>query len=376
MKKQKKAWTQWLYWFSFAVAVILVFNILSNFTEVQSWIQNLIGILMPFAIGILIAYLLYLPCRMVEKWYHKAKLKWIAKKARVLSIFTIYLIAILLIILAFNFIVPTVAQSLMDLINNFQNYYNSSLDKINNLPEDSILKSEMIKQAVQNIQKIDIKEFLNMERLAGYAKGVMNIASSILSIFVSFVVSVYVLVERRDIVCFIRKVVNALFGNKICEKIGNYFNKTNEVFFKFLASQFLDAIVVGILTSVAMSLLGVKYAVLLGFMIGLSNLIPYFGAIVGVGVSIIITIFTGGIGKAIWMAIIVIILQQIDANIINPKIVGNSLKMSPLLVILAVTIGGAYFGMLGMFLAVPVFAVLKIFIMDYVEYKNKREIED
>ena len=120
-----------------------------------------------------------------------------------------------------------------------------------------------------------------------------------------------------------------------------------------------------------MMILGVRYAILLGFLIGLSNLIPYFGAIVGVGIAIIITIFTGGITQAIWLAIIVIILQQIDANIINPKIVGNSLKISPLLVIFAVTVGGAYFGVLGMFLAVPVFTVLKILIQDYIEYKNK-----
>ena len=123
-----------------------------------------------------------------------------------------------------------------------------------------------------------------------------------------------------------------------------------------------------------MSLLGVKYAILLGFFIGLSNLIPYFGAIVGVGISIIITIFTGGIGKAIWMAVVVIILQQIDANIINPKIVGKSLEISPLLVIFSVTIGGAYFGVLGMFLAVPVFTVLKIMIEDYIDYREKMKV--
>ena len=140
---------------------------------------------------------------------------------------------------------------------------------------------------------------------------------------------------------------------------------------KFLASQFLDAIVVGILTSVAMSIMGVEYGVLLGFLIGLFNMIPYFGAIIAVTISIIITFLTGGISQAIWMAVVVIILQQIDANIINPKIVGDSLKISPLLVIFAVTIGGAYFGFLGMFLAVPIVAVIKIVLIDYINYKEK-----
>ena len=103
-------------------------------------------------------------------------------------------------------------------------------------------------------------------------------------------------------------------------------------------------------------------------------MIPYFGAIIAVAISILITIITGGISQAIIMTIVVVILQQIDANIINPKIIGNSLEMSPILIIFAVTVGGAYFGVLGMFLAVPVAAVLKIVVNDYIELKNKRKI--
>ena len=104
-------------------------------------------------------------------------------------------------------------------------------------------------------------------------------------------------------------------------------------------------------------------------MIGLFNLIPYFGAIIGVVIATIITIFTGGFTKAIWMVIIVVILQQIDANIINPKLLGNALKISPILVVFSVTLFGAYWGVLGMFLAVPIIAIIKIMINDYIDYK-------
>ena len=113
----------------------------------------------------------------------------------------------------------------------------------------------------------------------------------------------------------------------------------------------------------------IKYASLLGFTIGLFNMIPYFGAIIAVIIAGVITLITAGFSKALIMLIVIIILQQIDANIINPKIVGDSLKISPLLVILAVTIGGAYFGIIGMFLGVPVAAVLKILVNDYIDNK-------
>ena len=107
-------------------------------------------------------------------------------------------------------------------------------------------------------------------------------------------------------------------------------------------------------------------------MIGIFNIIPFFGAIVAVAIAIFITICTGGISKAIWLAIVVIILQQIDANIINPKILGDKLKISPILVIFSVAFAGAYFGVLGMFLAVPVIAMLKLIINDYLEYKQEK----
>ena len=361
--EEKKKSLKWLYWFSLGVAIIAVYKLLDNFGPITAWLAKLLNILMPFIAGLLIAYLFYIPCRKVESWYKKVKP--ISKRARVLSI-----IAVLLIILALNFVIPAISKSIVDLVTNFGNYYNNTMNTINELPEDSVLKSEAVLNAIKGISEIDFKQYINIEKLTEYAKGAINIVNSIFDVFVSFIVSVYLLAERRRILDFLRKLASAIFKPETYKMIGKYFNKSNEVFFSFIAGQVLDAIVVGILTAIAMSIIGVKYAVLLGFMIGLFNLIPYFGAIIAVAVAILITIFTGGIGQAIIMAIVVIVLQQIDANIINPKILGSSLSISPLLVIFAVTIGGAYFGVLGMFLAVPVATVIKLLIEEYITYKT------
>lgn len=371
MEKKNSIWGKWLYWFVFAVAVIIVYKTLDNFSDITNWLKGILDVLMPFIIGILIAYLFYIPCKKIEEFYSKFKIKLVKKKARTLSVFTVYLIALILIILAMNFIVPTLTTSITDLANNLVGYYNNTIEDFKNIPEDSILKNINIEEIASNLSNIKIEEYINIETISQYAKGAIGIANAIFDFFISLIVSVYILLERTRILKFLRKLAGAIFKEKTYNAIGKYFNNTNTIFFKFLSSQIIDAIIVGILTSIAMLILGVKYAILLGFLIGLSNLIPYFGAIVGVGITIIITLFTGGITQAIWLAIIIIILQQIDANIINPRIVGNSLKISPLLVIFAVTIGGAYFGVLGMFLAVPIFAVLKIFIEDYIDYKNR-----
>jgi len=375
MEEKKRNFTKWFYWFTLGIAIIVVYKLLDNLGQITSWFGNLFNILTPFIMGLLIAYLFYIPCRKVEGWYRKAKKsKFIVRRARGLSIITVYIIAILVIIIALNFVIPNLAKSIIDFVNNFGGYYNSTMENINNLPEESIWKNDIILNLAESIKNIDLKQYLNMETLTEYAKGAINVVTSIFDIFVAFIVSVYLLAERRRILDFCKRLTKAIFKQDTYQMISKYFNKSNEVFFSFIGGQVLDAFVVGVLTSIAMSILGVKYSILLGFMIGLFNLIPYFGAIVAVGTAIIITIFTGGIGQAALMAVVVIILQQIDANIINPKIIGDSLSISPLLVIFAVTVGGAYFGVLGMFLAVPVFTVIKLLIEEYIEYKEMKEI--
>lgn len=375
MEEKKKSLTKWLYWFTLGIAIIVVYKLLDNFTQISDWFTGLLDVLMPFIIGLLIAYLFYIPCRKVESLYRKVKKpKIIAKRARGLSIITIYIIAILLIVLALNFVIPNITKSISDFIENFGNYYNSTMSNLNELPKDSIWKSDIVTDLIKSIQNIDLKQYLNMQKLAEYAKSAIGVVNGIFDIFVSFIVSVYLLAGRRQILNFLKKLAHAIFQEDTYKMVSKYFHKSNEVFFSFVGGQVLDAIVVGILTSIAMAIIGVKYSVLLGFMIGLFNLIPYFGAIVAVIIAIIITLFTGGIWQAILMAVIVIILQQIDANIINPKIIGNSLSISPLLVIFAVTVGGAYFGVLGMFLAVPVFTVIKLLIEEYIDYKNEKNL--
>lgn len=369
MDEIKNKGKKWLYWFLLGVAIIVVYKALDNFGDVMGVFAKFFEIITPFLVGIFISYLLYMPCRKMEQAFIKSKVKWIAKKARPLGILTVYLIIVLLLVILVNFILPVVLESVMDLVNNIQHYYEMAIFNYNQLPEDDILKSDIVNDAIKNVQNLDIKQYFQLEKILAYVMSAIDAVTGIFDIFVAVIVSVYILAERVEILTTIKRLAEAIFKEKTYKNIGKYFNNSNEIFFKFIASQFLDAVIVGIMVTIAMSIMGVKFAPLLGFLIGLFNMIPYIGAIIAVAVSAIITLITGGLSQAIWMLIVVIILQQIDANIINPKIIGQSLKISPLLVIFAITVGGAYFGILGMFLAVPVIAVIRILIEDYIDYK-------
>lgn len=377
MKEIKRNLSKWTYWFLLGVAIIIVYKVLDNFSAISEAIKRFTNIISPFLSGVLLAYLLYIPESRIEKIFEKKKNKFFRRRYRGISVLLTYVLAILIIILLVNCIIPVITNSIVELVSNLPDYWNAAINRLNAMPEEDILKNEFVVDTIKSIGEsllnIDFKQYLELGKITTYIKSVLGVATSIFDIFVTIVVSVYILLQRGEIIKFFEKLGIVLFNQKTCKKIGKYVNSTNKVFFKFISGQLIDAIIVGILVTIAMSIIGVKYAVLLGFMIGLFNMIPYFGAIIAVAVSIIITIITGGLSQAIVMAIVVIILQQIDSNIINPKIIGNSLEISPLLVILAVTVGGAYFGVLGMFLAVPIVAVLKILVEDYMELEIRKK---
>ena len=373
MEEIKQGWKKRISWLLIALTVVIVYKMLDNFSNVTEWFGTFFRILKPFFAGLLISYILFMPCKKIENALSKSKLKFVKNKARGLSVIATYIIFVLIMVIIINCIFPVLKESVVELVSNIPGYYETLVNKYKELPEDSVLKSDVIKDKMTELSNIDMKQFLsiNNEKIIEYVKNIINIFSGIFDVFVSIIVSVYILLQRTAIMKFLRRFARAIFKKNTYEAVNKYFTKANEVFFTFISSQLLDAVIVGILTTVAMLIIKVKYAPLIGFTIGLFNMIPYIGAIVAVGIGILITFITGGLGKAIAMAIVVIILQQIDANIINPKIIGVSLEISPLLVIFAVTVGGAYFGILGMFLGVPIAVVIKTVLNDWIDNKNK-----
>ncbi len=355
------------------ILIVILYIFLDDFNIITGEIQKFINVLKPFIFGIIIAFLFYIPCKGVEKLLKKVKFS--EKIARVLSIFIVYILAILLILLLVNIVLPTLSKSIGELGANLPSYYNSAVEYVNDMPENEFITKTDVKNVINNLQQFDITEIFSLENILNYIKSAVGVANAVFNIFVTIIMSIYILIERNRIIGFIEKLNKAIFKNDIGEKINKYFIEANNVFLKFISNQILDGIIVGIIVSIALIIMRVKYAVLLGFLIGLFNIIPFFGAIIAVAIATLITIFTGGFSKAIWMLIVVIILQQIDANIINPKIVGNALKISPIIIIVSVTIGGAYFGVMGMFLAVPIAAVIKEFLDDFIENKSKQSEE-
>lgn len=370
MKKDKIMGTKkWVYWVSIGTVLIVIYKFFDNFSGIGHWLSNLFAILAPFLVAILMAYILYQPVTKVENQLKKIKK---LKKPRSLPILIVYLIFGLLIFFLFKFIIPEMIASILDLINNVQYYYNGITTNELESKWAPFIMDNILKPMVEYIQQIDFKTVMTPERISGYLSSALGLFKALFTFFIAIICSIRILSERERILKFIDKLAKTTMTENGYRKFNRYFKNGNEIFFKYFSSQLIDAVVVAVLMSIPLLILKVKYAVLLGVIIGLFNLIPYFGAIFAVVVAALITILTGGFKQAIIVLIVMVVIQQIDANIINPKITSSKLNVSPLLIVFSVTIGGAYFGVIGMFLAVPVAVLIKLMVDDYITNKNQQ----
>ena len=371
----KKEFKKWVYWFSLILVSIIAFKTIDSVIAISGWVSNFFDILSPFLSAVLIAYMLYIPCRSIEDTYRKSNFKILQKHVRGLSVATVYLILFIVLFIIMNFILPPTIKSIANLITKLPGYYQTAESMLDTAEEGTILYNLGRTSMIQNLRssKIEdtIKNTITLDNLYNYVNTIFGAAKSIFNVFVTTVVSIYILLERNDIRNFGRTFCTAMFDDKTFKYIRKYFHNINDVFSRYISSQILDATIVGIVMIIFLSIMKIEYAMLLGLMIGVLNLIPYFGAIFAIIFAVLITVFTDGVNVAIYVAIGALVLQQIDANIINPKILGDSLDLSRILIIMSVTIGGAYFGALGMFLGVPVMSIFKIITFDYIEAKQE-----
>lgn len=374
----QKSWKRWLFYFSLGIAIIVAFKTIDSVAFIYNGINNLIALITPFLVAAFIAFLLFIPQRKLEKLFEKGKFKFIKKHSRGLSVLAVYIVALAIICLVINLVIPRIGESVIELAKNVPGYIDRGIEYFEGIGENNPLYKLNLADSLKNIKNFDflnsIQDYLSINNVFMYLGKIVGTTGIILDIFISIVVSVYLLMDRTSIKQFLKKFCKAMFNEKVYGKISKYYHKFFDIFIGFLFAQIVDAVIVGIGSIIILSIMGVKYAFLLGLFIGLFNLIPYFGAIFAVVLSIIITIFSGGIIKALEAGLLIIVFQQIDSNVINPKIIGDSLNISPILVIASVTIGGHYFGVPGMFFGVPIASFLKVLIVDYIDKKieNKK----
>ncbi|MCL2837942.1 MAG: AI-2E family transporter [Oscillospiraceae bacterium] len=333
---------------------------------IVGWIVRLFSMLVPFFIGGIIAYLLYPPCKKVEELYSRVKVKFIKKRARGFAVITVYLAVIGLIALVVRIVSPAIYQSIEDLITRWPAMYEQFIEFLNRF---DFLDTYDI---TQNFSAENIMNMLNLENILVFTQGVLSFSLAVLSMFIGIVVSIYILLDRDSLYGLIHRSAHLYIKPKFLNPVVKYTRKINEFLHKYIYCQLLDSLILGTLSFIGLSIIGVRYALISALLLGLFNIIPYFGSIIATAIAILLALMADGTTVALATGIFLLILQQVDANIIQPRLASNSLNLRPFWIILAILIGGGFFGIWGMFLAPPLAAVIKIIVKDILANREKR----
>ncbi|MCL2169561.1 MAG: AI-2E family transporter [Defluviitaleaceae bacterium] len=368
----------WLAFLLLAVAAIVIFHAVSQIEVFWGWVTRFFWIVSPFIWGFMVAYALNIPRERLIVLLDKTGNAWVQKRTKGLSVVLIYVILVGLVWLLSWLVFPRVIETIADLIDFLPTMFTNiqefliSLSTYHGFPID-------FADIMADFSFEDVLPTFDTEYLGVLFDGAMAFMSFLFRFAISIISSIYFMVEGEKIRGGAKRVFNAILPNRVYEPLVKYGREINTYFKRYIYCQVLDAIILGTIMTIVLSLLGTQYGLALGPMLGFANLIPYFGAIIGTIAAVIVIFVTDGATLGFVAGIIMVIIQQIDANYIFPRIIGGSMKISPLLVIIGITVGNAYFGIVGMIVAIPIVTVLRNIIDDlliHLESKKSRKHEE
>jgi len=341
-------------------ALILIYKLLNNYSEIEGFFNSLTDILFPVILGGVIAFFLSRPVEVLANLVNKVNLRFLKKKSLLIATIFVYAVIILIFSLVVKYIAPRIYKNIEEFTVNIPVYFNV----IKNFIEENEILSRF-----DSIEILSEKfaEMFNAKQINKYLGIISGIANGFITLFLSVILSVYMIMEKKNIFGFLNKLFDRIIPSKPRKFAYAYWRKTVNLFYSYFTGLALDAVLVGIVSSLFFLILKVPYAFLLGLIVAFGNLIPFFGPIVANIVVFVISAVTVGPFKAVWVVVFQFVFAQIDGNIIQPKIISNSTGISPLLVLIAVLIFGDLFGFVGMIVGVPVFAILKELVVDYVD---------
>lgn len=359
-------------------ACTTVIAIILNWQSVIAELSRFIRVLMPFIIGVVLAFLISPMVESIKNLLNRFLFRKKHQKAcKYTSVALSYLILLGVLAVTIIYVVPQISESIRELTKSLGSGYNYIMNNTAEIQEKyPFLPMEDIKQLLKKVVP---------ENIFGYgtdlAKFIFpyiysfsaSFISAIIDIVFAIVISCYIILDKNKIVKQIRRIIFAFTSKNKAPLIWSTFIECNHIFSGFLYGKTIDSLIIGILSLIVMTVIQLPYALLLSVIVGVTNMIPYFGPFVGAIPGVIIYLVIEP-KYAIIYVIMILVLQQFDGLYLGPKILGDLTGIKPLWVIFGITVGGAYFGVLGMFLGVPAVAVIMHIIDVIMERKIKEKM--
>lgn len=368
-----------VYAFLVIAAAILFVTFLVNLGNIFSFLGNLVGLTTPFILGFSIAYVLnpvmmFFEKRLFEGILRKHPLS--SKANRVLSLL-LAIILVLVFITLFGFIlIPQIGSSLANLARNMNGYVSSAtkvLEDWGNTLSSVFGGSGDMFGLADGLERImDIAAKTLTEQIPNIVNYTKNFTSGVINVLVGFIVSVYLLASKERFFAQLKKILYAIFPKRFVETSVAAVHAANDTFSGFLYGKLLDSFIIGVMCYVGMLILRLPFPELISVVVGVTNVIPYFGPFLGAIPGILLIFIVDPI-KSLWFAIFILALQQFDGNILGPRILGETTGLSAFWVIFAITVGGGLFGVLGMLLGVPLFSLIYALVRMLVESQLRKK---
>lgn len=366
-----------VYSFLVLVAGILFFSLVLNFSKAMAFLGYLVKILMPFIYGFALAYLINPILHWFEDWLFPkvSKGKMGPKLRRRLGILCAYIVVLVCISVFLRVVIPQVGASLYGIASRIPEFLSTADEWVNSLVaslQSQNFPKEGFEKATELVEQVVLFFYGVLDKVIPYILDTtQKITSGVLNVVLGIIISVYVLTSKERFFAQLKKILSAFLDRDKVERLVKLAHSSHSIFSGFISGKILDSLIIGILCFLGMSLLRMPYAMLISVIVGVTNVIPYFGPFIGAIPSILLILFLDP-WKALWFGVFILLLQQFDGNILGPKILGDSTGISAFWVIFSVTLFGGLFGFLGMFLGVPVFAVIYALFRENVEARLKK----
>ncbi len=364
------------------VMLALAYVIVTEPEKISRFISGVLSVFSPFIIGFCIAYVVNLLMKPLERfwtfiWKKLKSQKVVSKLSRpvclVLSLLIVFgaiFAIVFMVIPAFKETIVSFADNVPQYAKTVEQWYNTVVDFLARynfeLPEialDTAKITEIAKDIISSYGNNVLNTTVNLTT---------SIVSVVVDLILGVVFSIYALAQKENLSRQANKIVRALFKPDNAKKLIDFTAMTNDIFTRFVTGQLTEACIIGILCFIGMLIFGMPYAAIISVLIGFTALIPIFGAFIGTGIGAFLILLENPL-KAFWFVVFIIVLQQLEGNLIYPRVVGKSVGLPGIWVLTAVTIGGGLFGILGMLFSVPVCSVLYVLFKKFVNNRVKDE---
>lgn len=386
--------------FSVIIASVLFYFLFFDSNTLFNFIKRIGDVLTPFAIGAVLAYLLKPLCvmyeKLVSKWFKKMKRRHKAEKYVInISVAFAVITFLALIYVMVAAVIPQVIDSVKTLINTAPELFDNFIGWLKNLVKDnkdlsaivdrfSVRGSDLIKIGIDKLVNIDVSKWYSH-----LIVGVKGLVTFLTNILVGLIAGIYILARRKKFAIQGKMLIHSVFTPKWADRVMDEIKYIDKMFSGFINGKIVDSIIIGILTFIVLTIVKMPYPLLISVIIGVTNVIPYFGPFMGAIPSALIILMIDPI-KGLWFIVIIIIIQQLDGNVIGPTILGESTGISSFWVLFSILLFGGLFGFVGMVIGVPLFAVIYDLVRRairyglikhkkgdmYLEYEREQEAEE